>query len=197
MGPAGFGGATGASESKTQGADVEGRPRGQRRPAGRPWANQPQMKNTQHAEAVVSARRRRRAVEAAPKITCEIWIPGAQITRPTGAPRPSLWRGVAWASPGWPGEAALTWGGVGPADVVELYSSRFCACDPRCGPPECPGPAKGPRPGGAPGPLPRPRTLPGPPTWRPSFSPEQPAAEGRGGIRGFATQMNADLSRAV
>lgn len=103
VGPAGFGGATGAPESKTQGLAWRDKPRAQRRPAGRPWANEPQMKNTQHTEAVVSARRRRRAVEAAPKIIFEIWIPRAYICRPAGAPRLSMGRG--------PG--GLLWAGLG------------------------------------------------------------------------------------
>lgn len=140
VGPAGFGGATGASESKTRGADVEGRPRGQGRPAGRPWANQPQMR-TQRAEPVVSARRRRRALETAPKTTFEIWIPGAQIARPAGAPRPSLWRGVAWASPGWRGRGGCPDVGRGwargrrrtlPVALLRLRPPR--AATPRRGP---------------------------------------------------------------
>lgn len=47
--------------------------------------------------------------------------------------------GAMWASPGGPGEATLTLGGVGPADVVENDASRFSACDPRV--PQCGGAA--------------------------------------------------------
>ena len=101
-------------------------------------------------------------------------------------------------------EAALTLGRGGPADVVENDASRFGARDPRvpqarpcggqCGPKACP---KGPRPRGAPDPFPAPRARPGPPTWSPSSSPQLLSEEGRGGVRGFTTQMKADPSRAV
>lgn len=79
-------------------------PRGQRTPAGRPWANEAQTKTTRHTEAVVSARRRRRAVRAAPKIVFEIWILKAHISRPAGAPRRSVGQGPLAFS-------RRTWGG--------------------------------------------------------------------------------------
>ncbi|XP_045842244.1 nascent polypeptide-associated complex subunit alpha, muscle-specific form-like [Meles meles] len=194
-------------ESKTAGRTWRG-DLAQGRPAGRPWANQPQMK-TRRAEAVVSARRRRRALEAAPK-TFEIWIPGAQTARPAGAPRPSLCGGVAWVSPGWPG-----WGGC--PDVGRGWARGRRRTLPvallRLRPPRAATPRQGPAGAGvAPG---MPRTCRGATTWRragpvapparparpshlaPSFSPEQPAAEGRRGVRGFAARMKGDLSRGT
>lgn len=79
--PLGSGGATKAPKSQTQGRAWRGEPHRHRRSAGKPWANEPQMKNTQHAEAVVCARRRRQAMEATPKIIFEIWILWAHISR--------------------------------------------------------------------------------------------------------------------
>lgn len=81
--------------AKRRGECEWGEPLRHRRPAGSPWANEPQMKNTQHAEAVVCARRRRQAVEVTPKIIFEIWILGAPISRRAGALRPNLRPGLS------------------------------------------------------------------------------------------------------
>lgn len=97
-------------------------------------------------------------------------------------------------------------GGGGPADVVENYASRFGAGDPRV--PQCGGAAlrRSVWPQGLPQgattlqrarSVPRPFTLPGPPTCSPSSSSERLSADGRGGVRGFTTEMKADPWRAV
>ena len=80
--------------AKRRGECEWGEPRRHRRPEGSPWANEPQMKNTQRTEAVLCARRRQ-AVEATPKIIFEIWILGAPISRRAGALRPSLGSGLS------------------------------------------------------------------------------------------------------
>lgn len=83
------------------------------------------MKNTQYAEAVVSARRRRQAVAKTPKIIFEIRILGAHTSRPAEALRPSLGQRRVGFGRAW--EAALTLGVGGPADVVEKNATRFRA----------------------------------------------------------------------